>query len=67
MLYCRYLELCKENGIAPSTLAIQLGYSKNAYSRWKDSMRAAEISGSAFAEILGNKNDTKVIPEQFTK
>ena len=29
MLYSRYLELCKENGIAPSTLAIQLGYSKN--------------------------------------
>ena len=37
MLYSRYLELCKENGIAPSTLATQLGFSKNAYSRWKDS------------------------------
>jgi transcriptional regulator with XRE-family HTH domain len=51
MLYSRYLELCKENGIAPSTLAIQLGYSKNAYSRWKDS---AEESGG----IVSLRSDT---------
>lgn len=51
MLYSRYLELCKEKGIAPSALAIQLGYSKNAYSRWKDS---AEESGG----IVSLRSDT---------
>lgn len=57
-----------------SLLKLQVGHSQKMDTRGVygheidgDSMRAAEISGSAFAEILGNKNDTKVIPEQFTK
>jgi hypothetical protein len=42
MLYSRYLELCKEKKKAPSSVAKELGYSKNAFTRWKDS---AEQSG----------------------
>ena len=37
MLYSRYLALCKERKESPSSVAIKLGYSKNAYSKWKDS------------------------------
>ena len=36
MLYERYLELCKEKNEAPSTVATKFGYSKNAYTRWKE-------------------------------
>ncbi len=36
MLYSRFLELCAEKKQAPSSVATSLGFSKNAFSRWKD-------------------------------
>ena len=36
VLYSRFLELCAEKKQAPSSVATSLGFSKNAFSRWKD-------------------------------
>ena len=36
MILQRYLELCSEKGVAPSTVATILGYGKSAFTRWKD-------------------------------
>lgn len=45
MVYSRFLELCAEKKQAPSTVATTLGFSKNAFSRWKDT--AEENGGFA--------------------
>lgn len=45
MVYSRFLELCAEKKQAPSSVATTLGFSKNAFSRWKET--AEENNGFA--------------------
>lgn len=52
MLYSRFLELCAERKIAPSTLAIHLGFSRNAFSRWKETAEENNGFSSLRADTL---------------
>ena len=52
MLYSRFLELCAEKKIAPSTLATSLGFSRNAFSRWKETAEENNGFSSLRADTL---------------
>lgn len=48
-----YLKLCKEKGISPSSLAVQLGIGKGAYSNWKKGSEPINKTKKIIADYFG--------------
>lgn len=72
MFYDRFIELCKERGVAPTRAAIEAGLSKSTVTKWKNTAES-EPSGTAIrkladyfqitrAELLGEESAQKEKP-----
>lgn len=53
MFYDRYLACCKEKGVSPSTLALELGIGKGAYTQWKNGSEPTIPTKKKIADYFG--------------
>lgn len=66
MFYDIFLQLCDEKGVKPTRVALDLGYSKNAATKWKTGsipsgaalQKLADYFGVSVDYLLGNEEKT---------